>query len=53
MPTGMCARSRRRGWYPDDLVRVYSDMARELKLPATAAVGEGFPRVGEAVAGVS
>jgi putative hydrolase of the HAD superfamily len=31
------------GWYPDDLVRVYGDMARELKLPAKAGVAEGFP----------
>src|SRR6185312_5363675 len=31
------------GWYPDDLVRVYGDMARELKLPATAGVAEWFP----------
>ncbi|HZF32830.1 MAG TPA: HAD-IA family hydrolase, partial [Candidatus Angelobacter sp.] len=30
-------------WYPDDLVRVYGDMARELKLPAKAGEAEGFP----------
>src|SRR5262245_5391220 len=30
-------------WYPDDLARVYGDMARELKLPAKAGVAEGFP----------
>jgi putative hydrolase of the HAD superfamily len=28
--------------YPDDLVRVYGDMARELVLPQEAGVGEGF-----------
>ena len=31
------------GWYPDDLVRVYGDMARELKLPVAAGTAEGFP----------
>ena len=31
------------GWYPDDLVRVYGDMARELKLPEKGGVAEGFP----------
>lgn len=30
------------GWYPDDLVRVYADMAVELKLPTGPGVGEGF-----------
>ena len=30
------------GWYPDDLVRVYADMAREIGLPATAGEGEGL-----------
>src|SRR5262249_26967515 len=30
-------------WYPDDLVRVYGDMARELKLPTKAGAAEGFP----------
>jgi putative hydrolase of the HAD superfamily len=30
------------GWYPDDLVRVYADMARELGLPATTGAGEGL-----------
>jgi putative hydrolase of the HAD superfamily len=31
------------GWYPDDLVRVYGDMARELKLPVAPGTAEGFP----------
>ncbi len=31
------------GWYPDDLVRVYGDMARELRLLAKAGAAEGFP----------
>src|SRR5262245_34179120 len=30
-------------WYPDDLVRVYGDMVRELKLPEKASVAEDFP----------
>lgn len=30
------------GWYPDDLVRVYGDMARELRLPPVAGGGEGY-----------
>jgi putative hydrolase of the HAD superfamily len=31
------------GRYPDDLVRVYGDMAGELKLPAKAGAAEAFP----------
>src|SRR5262249_27690878 len=31
------------GGYPDDLARIYGDMARELKLPAQGGVAEGFP----------
>jgi putative hydrolase of the HAD superfamily len=30
------------GWYPDDLVRVWGDMARSLELPHTSALAEGF-----------
>jgi putative hydrolase of the HAD superfamily len=30
------------GWYPDDLVRVYQDMARSLGLAQSAAAGEGL-----------
>ncbi len=30
------------GWYPDDLVRVYQDMARSLGLKQSAAAGEGL-----------
>jgi len=30
------------GWYPDDLLRVYADMARDLGLPAKPGAAEGF-----------
>jgi putative hydrolase of the HAD superfamily len=30
------------GWYPDDLVRVYAEMARALGLPNTPGAGEGL-----------
>jgi putative hydrolase of the HAD superfamily len=30
------------GWYPDDLVRVYQDMARELGLPQGPGAAEGL-----------
>lgn len=30
------------GWYPDDLVRVWSDIAKALSLPDTLTLAEGF-----------